>query len=180
MYVRTYVCMYVCMYIYIYTLSTFIYIVNKARDLGISTQKKKFFPKLLHFSGCNWKCSRQLEINSHTKSMIMRGDTRLTRLIAPTKLSSVWHQCMDFQLPSALSTTPETAGPTEGRVIQHVGLADRKCWASFLYARCSSPKKAMEALSAAANISVYIYIHIYNNYMYSMYTYICTVYIYIL
>jgi hypothetical protein len=85
---------------------------------------------------------------------------------------------MDFQLPSALSTTPETAGPTEGRVIQHVGLADRKCWASFLYARCSSPKKAMEALSAAANISVYIYIHIYNNYMYSMYTYICTVYIY--
>ena len=108
--------------------------------------------------------------------MIMRGDTRLTRLIAPTKLSSVWHQCMDFQLPSALSTTPETAGPTEGRVIQHVGLADRKCWASFLYARCSSPKKAMEALSAAANISVYIYtyititcivcIHIYLQYIY--------------
>ena len=35
-YVRTSVRRYVCMYIYIY-------IVNKARDLGISTQKKNVF-----------------------------------------------------------------------------------------------------------------------------------------
>ena len=109
-----YMFIYVHIYIYTYVIPLFIYIysANKARDLGISTKKDEhvFFQNSYispGVSGCSWKCSHKLKINSHTiavterllvQSMITRDDTRrLNRLIALTKLSSDSCQWVDFQ-----------------------------------------------------------------------------------